>query len=206
MSHKFISLFINMLNAKMIWEAMGLLHAQPLSPFFLPIPLQMQGSSLLSTPPQRFFFNHCSSRYLSFYGGGSPGILHNVQGSEMALKEKSHSRETEFGPGVEVQRVSTQGTLQACWLQPLCLCKVPGVLTLKSTPIISLRTPPKPGLSLLTTLLPCFLLQRTGCPFSGLRHKHPFPAQLVSQQTAAHSCLTCYVVYRDALKGPRYFL
>lgn len=185
---------------------MGLLHAQPLSPFFLPIPLQMQGSSLLATPPHGFFFNHFSSCYLSFYRGGNPGILHIVQTSEMALKEKSHLRETEFVPGVEVQRVSTQGTLQKCWVQLLCLCKVPGMLTLQSTPRISLRTPPKPGLSPLTTLPPYFLLHRTGCPFSGLRHKHPFPAQLVSQETAAHSCLTCYIIYRDALKGSRYFL
>lgn len=55
MSHQFISLFINTLNAKMISEAMEYLHAQPLSPF-LPVPLQMQESSPPAIRPQGFLF------------------------------------------------------------------------------------------------------------------------------------------------------
>lgn len=176
MSHQFISLFINTLNAKMISESMWLLHAQPLSPF-LPIPFantRTQPSCYESFHADPFF-NHCSSCYPAFYGGGTPGILHTVQ--VWALKEKSHSRETEFVRGVEVQRASTHGTLHACWVQSSFLCEVPGVPTPKPTPTTSPRMPPRPGPGPLTTFLSCLLLWRTDCPFSGLRHKHPFPAR-----------------------------
>lgn len=186
MSHQFISLFINMLNAKMIAEAMGLLHAQQLSPF-LPIPLQMQGPSPLNVLPQGFSLNHCSCCYHSCYAGGIPGILHNMQDSEMALKEKSYKRENEFVPGVEVQRASTQGTLHTGWVQSLFLCGALGAITLKPTPTTSPRRPPRPGLGSLTTFLPCLALQETGCPFSGLGHKHPFPARCLS--STPNSCM-----------------
>lgn len=184
---------------------MGLLHTQQLSPF-LPVPLQMQGPSPLAVLPRGFYFNHCLSCHLAFYGGGTPGILHAVQDPEMALKEKSHSRENEFVPGVKLEKASTQGTLHTRWVQSLFLCEAPGVLTLKPTPTTSSRTPPRPGLCPLTTLLPCLLLQGTGCSFSGLMHKHPFPAQWVSHQRAPHSCLTCYLIHRGALKWPGSFL
>lgn len=120
MSHQFISLFIIMLNAKIIAETMGLLHTQPVSPF-LPIPLQMQGPSPLNVLPQGFSSNHISPCSLSCNMGGIPGNLHTMQDSQMALKEKSHAQENEFVPGVEVQRASTQGTLHTVWVQSLLL-------------------------------------------------------------------------------------
>lgn len=169
MSHQFISLFINMLNAKIITEAMGLLHTQPLSPF-LPIPLQMQGPSPLNILPQGFSSNHCSSYYLSCYVGGISGILHTIQDSQMVVKEKSHARENEFVPGVEVQRASTQGTLHTVWVQSLLLCGALRVVTLKPTPTIHPRMPPRPGLGSLIMFLPSLALQGTGCPFSEPGH------------------------------------
>lgn len=204
MSQQFISLFINMLNAKMITEAMGLLHTQPLSPF-LPIPLQMKRPSPLNVLPQGFSSNHCSSCYLSCNACGIPGILHTMQDSQMALKDKSHARENEFASGVEVQRVSTQGTLHTVWLQSLLLCVALGVITLKPTPTISPRTPPRPGLGFLTTFLPCLALQGTGFPFSELGHNFQHRVSL-PLPTAACSCLTCHLMHRDALKWPRSFL
>lgn len=93
MSHQFISLFINMLNAKMIWEAMGLLHAQPISPFS-PLPIANARTQLSRYLSVGIFFNHCSSLHLSFfYGGGIPDTLHSLQYSKIALEEITHLRE-----------------------------------------------------------------------------------------------------------------
>lgn len=202
MSHQFISLFINMLNAKIITEARGLLHTQPLSPF-LPIPLQMQRPSPLNVLPQGFSSNHCSSCYLSCNACGIPGILHTMQDSQMVLKDKSHARENEFALGVEVQRVSTQGTLHTVRVQSLLLCGALGVTILKPTPTISPRTPLKPGLGFLTTFLPCLALQGTGFPFSEPGHNFQ---HRVSLPLPTCSCLTCHLMHRDALKWPRSFL
>lgn len=165
---------------------MVLLHSQPLSPI-LPIPLQMQGPSPLNVLPQGFSSNHCSSCYCSCYACGIPCILHTVQDSEMALKEKSHGRENEFVSGAEVQRDSTQGALHTGWVQSFLLRGALGVTTLKSTPTTSPRTPPRPVLGSLTTLLPCLALQGRGCPFSQLGHKHPLPARCLS--STPNSCM-----------------
>lgn len=71
MSHQFISLFINTLNAKMISESMWLLHAQPLSPF-LPIPLQTKGPSPLAMGPSTWilFLTIAHPATLLFMGVG----------------------------------------------------------------------------------------------------------------------------------------
>lgn len=199
MSHQFISLFINMLNAKMIWEALVFLYAQPLSPF-LPIPLQMQGPSPLAVLPQGFFcltiWSYC---YLAFYGVRHLAFYTLCRTLKQPWR-RNHIQGTTFVPGVEVQRASPKRTLHEGWVQSLFLCKVPGVLTPKPTPIARPRMTPRPGLDPLIVLLPCLLLQETACPFSGQRHKHQFPAQQVSHQRAACTCLTCHIIIRDALK------
>lgn len=169
MSHQFISLFINMLNAKMIWEDMVFLYVQPLSPF-LPIPLQMQGPSPLAILPQGFFFcltiDHTAT--LLFYRVRRL-VFYTLCRTLKWPWRRNHIQGTAFVPGVEVQRASPEGTL--------FFCKVPRVLTPKPTPITRPRRTPRPGLDPLIILLPCLLLQGAGCPFSGLRHKHQFPAQ-----------------------------
>lgn len=139
---------------------------------FSPHPIANAGPSPLNVLPQGFSSNHCSSCYLSCNARGIPGILHAMQDSQMALKEKWW--DDEFVP--EVQRVSTQGTLCTVWVQSLLLCGVLGVITLKSTPTISARTPPRPGLGSLTSLLP-LALQGTVLL---LRPETQFPAPCLS--------------------------
>lgn len=152
---------------------------------FSPIPLQMQGPSSLNILPQGFSSNHYSSYYLSCYVGGIPGILHTVQDSQMTLKENSHSRENEFVPGAEVQRASTQGALHTVWAQSLFLRGALGAITPKPIPTISPRTPPRPGLGSVTTLLPCLALQGTGCPFSEPGHNFSTESLFHPQQLHA---------------------
>ena len=125
MSHQFISLFINTLNAKMIWEAMGLLRAQPLSPF-LPVPLQTQGSSPLAIPPRGFFLTIAHAATLLFMGVGLlvfytlcrtlrwPWRGNHIQermNSFLGLKRRE--------PGPKEQSGSPPHTL---WVQSLFLC------------------------------------------------------------------------------------
>lgn len=130
---------------------------------------------LLTTAHPAIFF--CNAH-------GSPGILHTMQDSQMALKKKWHAREDEFVPGVEVQRVSTQGTLHRVWVQSLLLCGPFGVITLKPSPTISARMPPRPSLGSLTTLLP-LALQGTRLP--PLRAGIQFPAPCLS--STPNSCM-----------------